>query len=178
MTSYNSYIDKVQGKNINAQTLLATDYLNHFNEVHMLIDMLPTMPDCLEDIKEWVPKSYQEHFADSVFTEKDLAIEAFEHAPAEYRLPFEATVNEMDSLVLKTIQQAETCLERQDTDQLQSVISQYTPKMRDLIEKCGCIINGEKHMTQQDSIDHYFDDNESSLDGEDLDQSTIDDLFG
>lgn len=144
----------------------------------MLIDMLPSMPDCLEDIQEWAPKTYQEHFSSSVFTEKDLAIEAYEHAPDEYRQPFEDTVAIMDDLILQTIMQAEAFLQEDKADDLQSLINGYSPQMRDLIEKCGSIINGEKHMTQQNSIDHYFDDDEDKLDGEDLDQSTIDDLFG
>jgi len=35
--------------NINEKTLLATDYLNHFNEFVMVLDLIPDMPDCLKD---------------------------------------------------------------------------------------------------------------------------------
>ena len=45
-----SWAQRLQGTNINVNTLLATDYLNHFNEVIMLIEMLPDMPDMLEDV--------------------------------------------------------------------------------------------------------------------------------
>ncbi len=61
----------VSGSNINEQTLLATDYLNHFNEVVMLIEMIADMPECLEDAKAWAPKSYQDHFRDSNFSDRD-----------------------------------------------------------------------------------------------------------
>ena len=165
-------------ENINSQTLLATDYMNHFNEVHMLMDMLPSMPDCIEDIREWAPKTYQDHFKDSVFNAKDLAVNAYDHSPDEYRLPFEETVAEMDDLILQTVAQVEEQISRDDMAELQKTITSYTPQMITLIEKCGAIINGEKQMTHQDSIDQYFDANEEKLDGEDLDQSTIDDLFG
>lgn len=165
-------------ENINSQTLLATDYMNHFNEVHMLMDMLPSMPDCIEDIREWAPKTYQDHFKDSVFNAKDLAVNAYDHSPDEYRLPFEETVAQMDDLILQTLAQVEEQISRDDMAELQKTITSYTPQMITLIEKCGAIINGEKQITQQDSIDQYFDDNEEKLDGEDLDQSTIDDLFG
>lgn len=178
MTHFKSFQGKVAGKNINSQTLLATDYLNHFNEVHMLLDMLPMMPDCLEDICQWAPKSYQEHFRDSVFTEKDLAIEAFAHSPDEYRLPFEQTVAQMDDLVLQTTCRVEKEIDQNNSEGLQKIIDAYSPRMIALIEKCGAIINGAKHMTHQDSIDDYFDGDEDKLDGEDLAQSAIDDLFG
>ncbi len=82
----------VKGKNINEETLLATDYLNHFNEIVMLLDMVPTMPECLDDAKAWAPKSYEAHFRDSAFADKDLAILAYLNAPPKFRVPFDITV--------------------------------------------------------------------------------------
>ncbi len=43
----------VKGKNINEDTLMATDYLNHFNEIIMLLEMVPSMPECFDDCQEW-----------------------------------------------------------------------------------------------------------------------------
>lgn len=82
----------VIGKNINPETLLATDYLNHFNEVIMLLEMTPDMPECFEDIKAWAPKGYEQHFRDSGFAEKELAILAYRHSPSQYRTAFDSTI--------------------------------------------------------------------------------------
>ncbi len=73
-------LDKAElaAANINPETGLATDYLNHFNEVAMLIDMLESMPDMAEEILEWKPLSYPEHFNNTGFRAKDLAIQAYE----------------------------------------------------------------------------------------------------
>tara|TARA_R110000868_G_scaffold53249_8_gene167378 strand:- start:1380 stop:1907 length:528 start_codon:yes stop_codon:yes gene_type:complete len=71
--------------NINPVTGLATDYLNHFNEVIMLMEMLPDMPDCVEDVLDWAPASYPEHFEHSSFKDRDLAILAYEVAPRAVR---------------------------------------------------------------------------------------------
>jgi hypothetical protein len=49
--------------NINPITGLATDYLNHFNEAIMMLELAPEMPDCMEDLSAWRPLSYCEHFA-------------------------------------------------------------------------------------------------------------------
>jgi len=73
--------ERVRGSNINEKTLLATDYLNHFNEFVMLLDLIPDMPDCLEDARAWEPKCYKDHFLDSQFSDRDLAIEAYDRAP-------------------------------------------------------------------------------------------------
>ena len=59
--------ERVRGTNINEQTLLATDFLNHFNEIVMTLEMIPDMPEFLDVAQEWRPKTYQEHFRDSAF---------------------------------------------------------------------------------------------------------------
>lgn len=144
----------------------------------MLIDMLPTMPEFIEDIRLWHPKTYQEHFRDSVFSAKELAIEAYDHSPDKFKIPFENTINQMNDLILNTISQLEDKIAKDKTHELQDIINDYSFQIILLIDKCNLIINGKKHMTDQDSIDHYFDDDTEKLDGKDLDQSTIDDLFG
>ena len=77
---------RLAGTNINEKKLLATDYLNHFNELVMALDLIPDMPDCLQDAREWLPKSYEEHFADSQFSDATLAIEADAIAPSKYKV--------------------------------------------------------------------------------------------
>ncbi len=66
--------------NINPTTGLATDYLNHFNEAIMLLEMVATCPDCLADFPRWQPMSYREHFQASHFKGRDLAIAAYDAA--------------------------------------------------------------------------------------------------
>jgi hypothetical protein len=81
---------QLQAANINPRTGLATDYLNHFNEAIMLLEMIPDMPECAEEFLEWQPRSYREHFAASNFKARELAIEAYDSAhragPAGHRL--------------------------------------------------------------------------------------------
>src|SRR5271167_4922918 len=72
----------LRAANINPRTGLATDYLNHFNEAIMLLEMIPDMPECAEDFLTWSPLSYCEHFMASNFKARDLAIEAYEQADA------------------------------------------------------------------------------------------------
>src|SRR5580698_1252656 len=71
--------------NINPATGLATDYLNHFNEAIMLLEMVSSCPECLEDFLGWRPMSYREHFVASRFTGRDLAIAAYDAADPDLR---------------------------------------------------------------------------------------------
>ena len=71
--------------NINPATGLATDYLNHFNEAIMLLEMLSSCPDCLDDFLAWRPMSYREHFEASRFKGRALAIAAYDAADPSLR---------------------------------------------------------------------------------------------
>src|SRR3954468_10740366 len=76
---------RLSAANINPKTGLASDYLNHFNEAIMLLDLLPQTPECIVELIGWEPLSYEEHFAASHFKEKDLAVTAYRAAPRESR---------------------------------------------------------------------------------------------
>src|SRR6187455_2918673 len=93
---------RLAAANINPKTGLATDYLNHFNEAIMLLDMLPQTPECIVELIGWEPLSYEEHFAVSHFKEKDLAIAAYQAAPATARVQLDALADTMNALLVAT----------------------------------------------------------------------------
>src|SRR4051794_7086956 len=80
---------ELRAANINPRTGLATDYLNHFNEAIMLLEMIPDMPESAEDFLAWYPLSYREHFEASHFKARELAISAYESADAGIRAEFD-----------------------------------------------------------------------------------------
>lgn len=85
--------------NIHPETGLATDYLNHFNEVVMLMGMLPDMPDCAEDVLAWAPCGYVEHFERSSFAARELAVAAYSAAPRAVRAHLETIVLQIEAEV-------------------------------------------------------------------------------
>src|SRR5947208_6733506 len=89
----------LRAANINPRTGLATDYLNHFNEAIMLLEMIPDMPECAEDFLTWRPLSYAEHFRGSNFRARDLAIEAYKSADAKVRTEFDNITDTMTSIL-------------------------------------------------------------------------------
>src|SRR5262244_2487229 len=89
----------LKAANINPQTGLATDYLNHFNEAIMLLEMIPDMPECSEDFLQWAPLSYAEHFTASNFKARDLAISAYESADPDIRAEFDQMTETMTSIL-------------------------------------------------------------------------------
>ena len=148
---------RVAETTINSRTLLATDYLNHFNEIVMLLEMVPDMPECLEDVKEWQPKSYPDHFRDSNFSEKDLAIEAYQHAPAQYRDPFEDTVGRMNDVVAAGIERIERTIESGEREVISQAATAASRTLQKLMDIASAIIHGGTATMGQDEIDALLD---------------------
>jgi hypothetical protein len=148
--------DRLEGTNINPATLLATDYLNHFNEVVMMIEMIPDMPDCIEDVREWQPKYYQEHFADSAFSDKDLAIEAYDYAPTALREHFEMAVGQANRLVELSVGRLTKAIDAADDEMLKVVARRAGRDLKRLVEVAGAVINGSTSAINQTEVDEMF----------------------
>ncbi len=129
--------------NVNATSLLATDYLNHFNEALMLAEMLADMPDLADEFAEWSPKLYKDHFIDSGIADKQLAIDAYDFCPTEYRAPFDSTVAKVNRqlvLLQKSLLSDRVALE---AGEKAAFITAKCNLIRKLIDRAAGIINGQ-----------------------------------
>lgn len=98
-TCTDSSVQRLAKANINPATGLATDYLNHFYEAIMLLELLPSCPDCRDDILGWRRMSYREHFAASAFSDRALAIAAYETVDSAVRARLEELAAGMSTLI-------------------------------------------------------------------------------
>jgi hypothetical protein len=145
--------DKVAGTNISAQTLLATDYLNHFNEIVMLIDMVADMSDLIADCKDWQPRSYQDHFRDSGFSDRALAIEAYDHVPSRFREPFEETVAQLNRLVAEAVHRIEDAINLNDPELVAARCHAASRGLQRLMDVANAVIHGSAKTMAQGEID-------------------------
>lgn len=153
------------GANINPDTLLATDYLNHFNEVGMLLEMLPEMPDCIQELEDWQPRSYVDHFTWSGLRYADLAVEAYNAAQPTLRNAFEDVIGRLNQLVLEAIPQARHAIDSEDPGEIYISTTNTAKSIRALIDEAGGIINGVGEVggvttdagNAQDAINALFD---------------------
>jgi hypothetical protein len=125
--------------NINPRTGLATDYLNHFNEAIMLLEMIPDMPECAEDFLKWRPLSYSEHFSASNFSARDLAIQAYEATDAEIRAEFDNITSTMTSILTAV----GAGMRKAAQEKTRAVLAQQaTGWVKPLVTLAGGVING------------------------------------
>lgn len=87
--------------NINPLTGLSTDYLNHFTEAVMALEMAASMPECLDDLRAWGPKSYVEHFAASRFSHRAAVIDAYRAADGATRTALDAASTTLHATILE-----------------------------------------------------------------------------
>ncbi len=128
--------------NINPETLLATDYLNHFNEIIMLFELLPAMPECLEDIQAWQPVTYQEHFRNSAFQGRELAIAAYDHVAAPVRARFEAATQALNDSIIRQAEDVARAIANHDTGWLEMLCNEAVRVFSPLLDDLNSIIHG------------------------------------
>ena len=129
----------LRAANINPRTGLATDYLNHFNEAIMLLEMIPDMPECSEDFLEWQPLSYSEHFTASNFKARDLAISAYHSADEHIRVEFDNITSAMTSILTAV----GAAMREVSQDKTRATLAeQATGWVKPLVMLAGGIING------------------------------------
>jgi hypothetical protein len=135
--------------NINPRTGLATDYLNHFNEAIMLLELIPDMPDCYELFLEWQPLSYAEHFIKSNFKARDLAISSYESARPEVRAEFDTVVATMTSILVAV---GDGMREVHQDKTRAKLAEQAADWVKPLVGVAGGVINGRDHESSVDDI--------------------------
>ena len=129
----------LRAANINPRTGLATDYLNHFNEAVMLLEMIPDIPDCAEDFLAWTPLSYADHFCASNFKDRDLAIEAYECAEGRVRAEFDKLTASMTSILTAV----GTAMREARQDKTRATLAEQTTGwVKPLVMLTAGVING------------------------------------
>lgn len=145
--------ERAKGTNVNEQTLLATDYLDHFNEVIMLMEMIPDMPDMLEEAQEWQPKAYKDHFVESSIADRELAVEAYDFVPTNYKTAFEQTINQLNQLVSSSLARLDQDLKDGNVDLARENVVALSATLQRLVDVAGGIIHGSEKTMDQSEID-------------------------
>jgi hypothetical protein len=90
---------------VNPASGIANDYLNHFNEVLLLIENLPTLlPEMLDELLEWRPVTYREYFAKSQLPGSARALEIYDGLDEAFRRDFESIIDGINAMAVASIE--------------------------------------------------------------------------
>ena len=126
--------------NINPATGLATDYLNHFNEAIMLLEMLSSCPDCRGDFLAWRPMNYREHFMASRFKGRDIAVAAYDAADPTVRGCLDTLAGTMTAVLEAT---RATMSADMPPEAAGALADRAAAWLRPLVARAGAVINGD-----------------------------------
>ncbi len=128
---------------VNPASGLANDYLNLFNEIVMLIETLPSMPELFEDIQRWHPTSYRDYFRRSILPGRGSAIENYDRLDARFRRSFEDVVEDLDrrstGAVAAVRRQFKT--HGEDIPALSAVCTRAGANIRGALDKATSLVN-------------------------------------
>ncbi len=147
---------------VNPASGLANDYLNLFNEIVMMIEQLPTMPELIDDILRWRPVGYQEYFANSILPGRASALDAYSALDASFRRDFEGVVADLDHRAVGAL----VAIRRQHkmhggctSTAMQEICTRAGDALREVLLKATDLVNHGTHVpreSQQERADRLL----------------------
>jgi hypothetical protein len=129
---------------VNPASGLANDYLNLFNEIVMLIEQLPSMPELIEDIFAWRPTSYRDYFTRSILPGRGSALEAYAALSQGFRRDFEGLVEELDRMAvgaIAAIRRHHKTKGNTEPYTLAGLCTRSGEKMREVLDRATKLVN-------------------------------------
>jgi hypothetical protein len=124
---------------INPATGLSTDYLNHFAEALMLLEMAATTPKFVSDLQAWRPRTYCEHFARSRFSNRDAVIAGYQAADPAVREALDAAAATLNAALVRC---RDMVIANLATATGEDAAPQAAAWLKPLIRRLAAVING------------------------------------
>lgn len=86
---------------VNPTTGLANDYLNVFNEILLVLEFLPSMPEMTDEVLAWQPRGYCEYYEQSSLPGARQALQAYDRVDPQMRRRFEAVLARLNDIVVQ-----------------------------------------------------------------------------
>jgi hypothetical protein len=148
---------RVAPTTIDNGTLLSTDYFNAFNEVIMLLGMMPDMPEMFDEVRGWHFRTYEEHFRESGLGIAPLAIEAYGHVEPPVRAEFERNIAQLRLTVETARETLAQMMDRGELERFKYSAIDYSMQLQALVDAGSAIVHGgASQVSEQCAIDDMF----------------------
>lgn len=129
----------------NLNSGIASDYLNHFNEVFLMVENFPILlPEMIDEMSEWRPITYTEYFEKSPLPGSAEALRIYAALDKNLRADFEAMVETLNGLARGAIQ---VILAQRmpdgsiDPEAVSDSCAQHSADLRAMLERTAHLVN-------------------------------------
>ena len=128
---------------VNPASGLANDYLNIFNEIVMMIDLLPEMPDLAGDIGAWSPVTYRAYFARSTLAGRERALSVYDQLDPGFRRTFERRASDLSRAARAACGNVLDATARKDSsgDDLATLCAAQANRLRARLDRMADMVN-------------------------------------
>lgn len=105
---------KLSVANVNPATGFTTNYLNHYVEILLLLEILPDMPDCIYNIREWKPVSYRDYILKGGLSHCEIILKAYEAVDPDRKANLNAVSSAADQQITSLIERVEQVISVND----------------------------------------------------------------
>jgi len=137
---------------IDPHTGLASDFLNQFNEVLMLLEVVGNDPDLGRHLHGWRPRGYVEHFETSHLRDSALVIEAYALCPVSVRRRFDRLSADLSAFILNGLAD----LRLIDGEAAQDARRTLAERIFRRVESLSAIIHPAERRFDNDTISALF----------------------
>ena len=141
---------------VDAITGLATDFLNQFNEVAMLLDMIASEPSMIDDLEAWRARDYIAHFAASGFADRHLVLEAYQLSPPLTRRRFDALCGELADILGQGLAFLSNCRAAGADAALAPAAEALRDEVRTHLDRLDTLIHAGRRRPTQRFVDSMF----------------------
>ncbi len=141
---------------IDSVTGLATDFLNQFNEVAMLLDMIASDSSLIDDLEEWQARDYVAHFAASGFADRHLALEAYELSPPLTRRRFDALCGELADILAQGLAFLVNCRDSGAEAAVKPAAQALGAEVREHLDRLDTLVHAGRKRPAQAQVGAMF----------------------
>ena len=129
---------------VNPASGLANDYLNVFNEIVMMIDLLPAMPDLADNIEAWSPITYRAYFTRSSLAGSESALNTYDRLDPTFRRAFERCAADLSRAARAACSSILDLTAKADADDaLAATCDSQARRLRAKLERITGMVNGD-----------------------------------
>ncbi len=148
---------------VNPVSGIANDYLNQYNEILLLVENLPVLlPEMIEDLLAWKPKTYREYFETSPLPGGEIAIKIYQSLNPNFRQLFEAhaqSINAFANAAIAVLADQQHGQHNLSQDYIEAFCAEMSKILRTEIEKANDFVNhglSISHETPQQMADRLM----------------------